>query len=78
MPKQPKKFTRLSQRRRENVNTILESQTFEEELRVVASQRVVDAPSESIDAAPPSNAPPHPESDAKFDEQLADNFNGID
>lgn len=78
MPKVSKYITKLSQQRRKTINTISESQTFEEELRLVASQRVVDALSESVDAAPPSNEPPHPESDAEFDEQLADNFDGID
>ncbi|KAF2188732.1 hypothetical protein K469DRAFT_737472 [Zopfia rhizophila CBS 207.26] len=73
-----KKNTRSARRQRESVNKISESQTFEQELRDVASQRVADAPSESINAAPPSNAPLHPESDTEFDVQFADNFDGID
>ncbi len=77
MPQQSKKITRDSKRKRESSIKISESQTFEQELRDVASQEP-NVPSESVDAALPSNATPHEECDEDFDERFEDNFDGID
>ncbi|KAF2178461.1 hypothetical protein K469DRAFT_599693 [Zopfia rhizophila CBS 207.26] len=75
---QSKKPTKSSKRKRKSSVHISESQTFEQELRDVASQQEPNASLESVNAAPPSNAVPYEQSDDDFDERFEDNFNGIE